>query len=124
MRFLLPDDAADDVRQAFAEAGHKVMTSAEIDLAADASPIDRREAARRHQLELIVTNRQSLDAVLPGSGDKATFGRTLIFLNSGPSDAPLAVHRLFDRYKRLSPGRLYSVSPQRVKVSQLPSGPL
>ncbi|MEM7806610.1 MAG: hypothetical protein AAF561_00695 [Planctomycetota bacterium] len=124
MRFLLPDDAADDVRQAFTEAGHKVVSPTDIELSTGASAIDRREAARRHQLELVVTNRQSLDAVLPSSGNKATFGRTLIFLNSGPSDAPLAVHRLFGRYKRLSPGRLYSVSPQRVKVSQLPSGPL
>jgi hypothetical protein len=30
------------------------------------------------------------------------------------------VDRLFDRYKRLSPGRLYTVTGSRVKVRQLP----
>jgi hypothetical protein len=32
-----------------------------------------------------------------------------------------AIDRLFTRYKRLTPGRLYTVTETRVKVRQLPS---
>jgi hypothetical protein len=37
-----------------------------------------------------------------------------------PSAGPDAVDRLFERYKRLTPGRLYTVTPSRVKIRQLP----
>jgi hypothetical protein len=33
-----------------------------------------------------------------------------------------AITRLFERYKRLTPGRLYTVTGSRVKIRQLPAG--
>jgi hypothetical protein len=37
----------------------------------------------------------------------------------GPQQAA-AIDRLFERYKRLTPRRLYTVTPSRVKIRQLP----
>jgi len=33
-----------------------------------------------------------------------------------------AIERLFERYKRLTPKRLYTVTANRVKIRQLPGG--
>ncbi len=37
-----------------------------------------------------------------------------------PQDQSQALDRLFERYKRLTPGRLFTVTPNRVKIRQLP----
>jgi hypothetical protein len=45
----------------------------------------------------------------------------LVLAESGGKEADSqAVERLFERYKRLTPGRLYTVTPNRVKIRQLP----
>jgi len=50
------------------------------------------------------------------------FRRTIVYLRvDGPDDEQVtAVERLFARYKRLVPGRLYTVTAGRVKIRQLP----
>jgi hypothetical protein len=51
------------------------------------------------------------------------FGRSIVFLQleGGDVEQDDAIDRLFKRYKRLSPGRLYTVTTSRVKVRQLPT---
>ncbi len=102
-------------------AGHKVITADEAGVEASSTGPDLLDAARRGQFEIVVADRETLNTLLPESGRRETYGRVLVYLHAGEDEAALAVVRLFDRYKRLTPGRLYSVSPQRVKVSQLPT---
>ena len=120
MRFLLHGNFGDGTVEQFREQEHVAVTAADVDLPADAKPADVLEAARKQQYEVVVSTRDDLDALLPGSGSRNTFGRVLVFLRDDPADHALAVMRLFERYKRLTPGRLYTVSSGRVKVSQLP----
>ncbi len=50
------------------------------------------------------------------------FGRSVVFLQleGGDVEQDDAVTRLFDRYKRLAPGRIVTVTATRVKIRQLP----
>jgi len=50
------------------------------------------------------------------------FPRSIVFLQliGGEVEQDDAIDRLFKRYKRLSPRRLYTVTETRVKVRQLP----
>ncbi len=68
-----------------------------------------------------MTSDQSL-AEAPFGGE-ASFKRSIVYLNVGDGEVEQddAIDRLFKRYKRLSPGRLYTVTGSRVKVRQLPS---
>jgi hypothetical protein len=50
---------------------------------------------------------------------KSEFAGSIVLLLS---DAANPIDRLFDRYKRLSPRRLYTVTGSRVKIRQLPGG--
>ena len=54
--------------------------------------------------------------------DAPPFGRSVVYLHleGGDVEQDDAVTRLFERYKRLTPGRLYTVTASRVKVRQLP----
>ena len=81
------------------------------------------EACRSRQYELLTGSRGFLDGALPGSGRSEVFGRVIVYLQDRPEEHELAIHRLFERYKRLTPGRLYTVTGGRVKVRQLPSAP-
>ena len=51
------------------------------------------------------------------------FHRCIVYLQLEGADVEQddAIDRLFQRYKRLTPGRLYTVTGSRVKVRQLPS---
>ena len=98
---------------------HKVVTAAEINLPADASPDQVLEAAHKAQLDVLTTDGALADApfAMP-----SPFARTLVFLQleGGEVEQDDAVDRLFERYKRLSPGRVYTVTGTRVKIRQLP----
>jgi hypothetical protein len=50
------------------------------------------------------------------------FQRSMVYLQLEGADIEQddAIDRLFKRYKRLTPGRLYTVTGSRVKVRQLP----
>ena len=121
MRFLLAGDIDDVTAGELGELGHRAARPADLGLPPDAAPLDLREAARRHQYELVVADRAALEMVLPTSGRREVFGRVLVHLAVAPPDRPLAAARLFERYKRLTPGRLYTVTAARVKVAQLPA---
>ena len=120
MRFVLYGNFGDGTAAQLREGGHVAITPVDLGLDVAADPLDVREAARKQQYEIVVPDRQTLDALLPNSANRQTFGRVLVFLRDQPEDHALAVMRLFERYKRLTPGRLYTVSSGRVKVDQLP----
>ncbi|HVS69749.1 MAG TPA: hypothetical protein VHQ47_00670 [Phycisphaerae bacterium] len=52
--------------------------------------------------------------------DGLRFGYSIVLLLEGV-EAAGAMGRLFERYKRLSGGRLYTVTGTRVKIRQLPA---
>lgn len=89
------------------------------DLPADISPEDLLVELRRKQLELVTNDDQVIDAALKNDGG---FDRVIVYLQLAGADVEQndAIDRLFDRYPRMSPRRLYTVTETRVKVRQLP----
>ena len=123
MRFLLHGQLGPGVADALVELGHAPATPREFHLPDAATPAQVIEICRVKQHELLTASRDFLDAVLPASGRREIFARVLVYLQDAPEDHALSVHRLFERYKRLTPGRLYTVTAGRVKVRQLPGEP-
>jgi hypothetical protein len=80
---------------------------------------DQLQIARENQWDIITTD--AALAMRPFEEPKF-FHRSVVYLQLTGGDAELAdaVDRLFLRYKRLTPGRLYTVTATRVKVRQLP----
>ena len=105
--------------EAIRRHGHETRSPADIDLSPDAPPAEVLASARKHQLELITP-----DAALSTSPyeERFAFDRCIVFLHVSQGDVEQddAVDRLFKRYKRLTPGRLYTVTESRVKIRQLP----
>ena len=108
---------------ALAELGHVTARLPAFHLPEEATPVQILHICRVKQHELITAARELVDTVLPGSGRREVFGRILVYLQDRPEEHELAIHRLFERYKRLTPGRLYTVTGGRVKIRQLPSAP-
>jgi len=118
MRWLLHGDLT-AAGEALKRHGQNVVAAADAGLAHDSPPADFLETARVKQLEVITADAVLVDAAF---GPGALFWRTLVFLHvdAGEVEQDDAIDRLFARYKRLSPGRLYTVTNSRVKVRQLP----
>lgn len=108
MRFALVGTLDPAVRAAVVRHGHAVVDDDVTSLA----------DAHRLQLDVITNDRALLDEGRAG----VRFTRSLIFLQlpGGEIEQDDAVDRLFARYPRLAPGRLYTVTETRVKVAQLP----
>lgn len=121
MRFLLYGPFGPRVAEALRELGHAATYLADLEVAKDPTAAQVIEACRARQFELMTASRELLDGILPGSGRSEVFGRVIVYLQDQPEEHELAIHRLFERYKRLTPGRLYTVTGGRVKVRQLPS---
>ena len=119
MRWLLHGKLTAAAGEALRRHGHEAKSLDEIGLAPDALPADVFDAARKAQLEIITADAGTAHAALDSS---ARFNRTLVQLQveAGDVEQDDAIDRLFTRYKRLSPGRLYTVTGSRVKVRQLP----
>jgi hypothetical protein len=107
------------VNEALVRHGHKVISAAEINLPIDASPDQVLETAHKAQLDLLTTDGALADAPF---ATPSSFSRSLVYLQleGGEVEQDDAVDRLFERYKRLTPGRLYTVTGTRVKIRQLP----
>jgi hypothetical protein len=103
------------VGEAIVRHGHAVQSSV-----ASGDPLETLQTARKEQLDLL-TNDAAM-ANTPFEKD-FWFNRSLVFLQleGGELEQDDAVDRLFERYKRLTPGRMYTVTGSRVKVRQLPS---
>ena len=101
--------------------GDKAQSLETVDLAADAPADEVFEAANTKQLD-IVTNDPALAGAPFESDADVKFVRSLVFLQleGGDVEQDDAIDRLFARYKRLVPGRMYTVTGSRVKIRQLP----
>jgi hypothetical protein len=116
MRWLLDSSVTDAAGTALERHGHKIFRP-EGDIADKVALV---LAADKQQLDLITATKATADVPF---GD-TRFHRSVVFLQlpGGEIEQDDAIDRLFTRYKRLTPGRLYTVTETRVKVRQLPTG--
>ena len=107
--------AADALRR----HGHDPRAVAELRLNDGFTPADLFKAAQSKQLDVFTTDPDLVNAMFD---EKIPFNRSVVFLQlkGGDVEQDDAIDRLFERYKRLSPGRLYTVTGSRVKIRQLP----
>jgi len=108
------------VGEALVRHGHTVQDLSQIGLPNEADPMAVLEAAKAAQLDLLTTSAAMSAAPFLS---KYWFNRSMVYLQLEGADIEQddAIDRLFKRYKRLTPGRLYTVTGSRVKVRQLPS---
>ena len=120
MRWLLHGNLAPAVGEALVRHEQKTHAANELDLPADAGPRELLKAAQSKQLDLITTDSALVNEMFD---EKIWFNRVVVFLQleGGDVEQDDAIDRLFERYKRLTPGRLYTVTGSRVKVRQLPA---
>ena len=123
MRLLLHGNLTPAVAGALRAREDTVRTPADVGLAAEASPDDIIKAAQKDQAEILTTD-PAVATALFDREEPLKFNRSIVFfqLEGGDVEQDDAVTRLFERYKRLTPGRLYTVTASRVKVRQLPGG--
>ena len=126
MRFLIHGAAPAEVAEALAHRGHVCHTLPELsaDAGADAAAYDD-PAILLPLLDKKQWHLLTADAALVRSvyEKKAPFGGVIVLVLNDPDaahDRGRAIERLFERYPRLTPGRLYTVTPNRVKIRQLP----
>ena len=76
--------------------------------------------AAKQQLDLLTGDAEMIDALY--ASDAPRFVRSVVYLQLAGGDVEQddAIDRLFTRYKRLTPGRMYTVTENRVKIRQLP----
>ena len=121
MRWLIHGTVTGAAIDALVRHEHQARAISDIDLDQGASVGEIIAAARKQQLEILTTDSDLVDAIYE---QRLAFdGRLIVFLQleGGDVEQDDAIDRLFQRYKRLSPGRLYTVTATRVKVRQLPS---
>ena len=77
------------------------------------------KSAEKKQLDFFTTDGTLVTAIFD---EKIHFNRVVVYLQleGGEVEQDDAVDRLYQRYKRLTPGRLYTVTGTRVKIRQLP----
>jgi hypothetical protein len=122
MRWLVHGKVTPAAAEALRRHGHETKSLAEISLADDAELSEVLPAAQKAQLELVSAD----DALIETLYEQGVpFNRSIVFLQlqGGDVEQDDAIDRLFKRYKRLSPGRLYTVTGTRVKIRQLPTTP-
>lgn len=121
MQWLLHGTLTSAVGTALVRHGETVHALAELGLEKDASVRDLLLAAGRKQWDLISNDAAMLKWLYE---DRFPFKRSIVFLQleGGEVEQDDAIDRLFVRYKRLTPGRLYTVTASRVKIRQLPTG--
>jgi hypothetical protein len=76
--------------------------------------------AHQKQLDVLTTDGALIAAAAQST---AKFDRSIVYLQleGGEVEQDDAIDRLFERYKRLTPGRIYTVTASRVKVRQMGS---
>lgn len=126
MRFLLLGPVNPDVAAALASHGHASHTLLELSADTTAPELDANNPrallplVEKRQWNLLTTDASFIHALYE---QKAPFANTVVLILDDPDDLHdqgAAITRLFERYKRLSPRRLYTVTRSRVKIRQLP----
>src|SRR5262245_47381324 len=115
MRWLLHGPETCALADALRRHGHSVEQLEQM----PQSHEDLLKTAHQEQLDVLTSD---ASFVAHSASRPVKFDRSIVLLQLGGSDAERddAVHRLFERYKRLSPGRIYTITASRVKVRQLP----
>jgi hypothetical protein len=120
MRWLLHGSITSAVAEALVRRGDSVKSTAEIGLTEQSSAGDLFKIAHKQQLDIVTADADLVNQLYESP---VKFDRSIVFLQleGGAVEQDDAIDRLFERYKRLTPGRLYTVTGTRVKVRQLPS---
>jgi hypothetical protein len=119
MRWVLHGNLTPAVSEALLRHEQKPVAINELGLAGDAGPFELFKTAQTKQFDVFTADSTLVNALFD---EKIYFNRVVVFLQleGGDIEQDDAVDRLFQRYKRLTPGRLYTVTGSRVKVRQLP----
>jgi hypothetical protein len=106
------------VAQALQRHEHTAVGMVEAGLPPAADPMTVLDVARKAQLDVLTTD----DALVVAAAQTRPMTRSIVYLQleGGEVEQDDAIDRLFTRYKRLTPNRLYTVTENRVKVRQLP----
>jgi predicted nuclease of predicted toxin-antitoxin system len=120
MRWLLHGNLTPAVAEALKRHEHTAFPFAELGIADGATDAEVVRAAQAKQWDIVTTDHNLVNTVFE---DDIWFNRSIVFLQlpGGDVEQDDAIDRLFTRYKRLTPGRLYTVTETRVKIRQLPS---
>jgi hypothetical protein len=120
MRWLLHGNLTPAVAEALKQRGDSVVDSAAVGVTPESPHAEVLKAAHKAQLDVMTSEPKMAEASF--AEDAPAFGRSIVYLQleGGDVEQDDAVTRLFERYKRLTPGRLYTVTGSRVKIRQLP----
>jgi hypothetical protein len=126
MRFLIHGAIRPEAVAALARKDHVCHQLPELLAAADGPP----DAAQQPAILLPLLERRQWNLLTTDAGltrsmvlKEAGFGGVIVLVlddADAPQDQGQAIDRLFERYRRLTPGRVYTVTPRRVKIRQLP----
>ena len=120
MKWLLHGNLTPVVGDALKRHEQDVPEAASLGLTEGLDAAHILELARKHQCEVLTADAAMAQA--PFALD-LWFNRSMVYLQcpQGEEEQDNAIDRLFERYKRLTPGRLYTVTGSKVKVRQLPA---
>ncbi len=120
MRWLLHGPMTSAVADALRRHGHEAVDLLSVGLPPEADAASVVRCAQQMQLDLLTS-----DAAVPLAvySMDLWFHRSIVFLqlDGGDVEQDDAIDRLFKRYPRLTPGRLYTLTASRVKIRQLPA---
>jgi hypothetical protein len=119
VRWLVHGNLTGAVAEALVRHGHVAQKPVDVGLPEGAPAAEVFEAANGKQLDILTNDAELVKAPFESA---VKFGRSIVFLQleGGDVEQDDAIDRLFKRYKRLTPGRLYTVTGSRVKIRQLP----
>ena len=119
MRWLIHGNITPAALEAMRRHEQKTLLASDAQIAPEASIEEVLNGATKAQLEILTTDSALVDGIFES---RLPFHRTLVYLQleGGDVEQDDAIDRLFERYKRLSPGRMYTVTGSRVKIRQLP----
>ncbi len=126
MRFCIHGPVHPEAQTALRQ--HKHATHSLLELSADTDaptevaddPALLLPLLEKRQWNLLTADNDFVRAIYD---KKVTFAGIIVHILDDPAvlhDQGQAIERLFERYSRLTPRRLYTVTPSRVKIRQLP----
>ena len=120
MRWVLIGNLTPAVSDALVRHEQKPSAAAELGVEDGATAREVLKAAESKQLDVLTTEAALVNAIFD---EKIWFNRVVVYLQleGGDVEQDDAIDRLFERYPRVTPGRLYTVTGSRVKVRQLPA---
>ena len=107
MRLLLHGKLTPAVADALRTRGDTVRQLTDVGITAESSPDDVLKAAQKDQAEILTTDASLANALFDREDAPPKFNRSIVYfqLEGGDVEQDDAVNRLFERYKRLTPGR-------------------